>query len=289
MTVEERYQLESDAAAAYEAQKVPAIFAPLASAVLALVGLRPGHRVLDIACGTGIVARRAAPQVMPGGRIVGVDLNQAMLDVAYRQIETSRFGIQWHRADVTRMPFRNGEFDFAICQQGMQFFPDRWAALKEMRRVLAPGGRLAVTVWEAPSDLFIALAEALRRHVGEEVAERALAPFSFAHGAGLANEIAACGFAGATARSIMIARRIGPAEQSLPQEIAASPVAAAVAAKGDDVLRRIVAETVQALAAHARGGGYVIPQMARLIEARVPRERMSCGKRTNGPTTWPTG
>ena len=173
----ETFQLSGNAAAIYEEQKVPAIFGPLAEATLDAVPLFESDSVLDIACGTGIVARKARARVGPSARIAGVDLNQGMIDAARNLTDADSRSCEWHAADVTKLPFEDGTFTVAFCQQGLQFFPDPELALREIGRVLRPGGRIALTVWSEASALFVALAESFRRHVSDEIAESSLAPF----------------------------------------------------------------------------------------------------------------
>jgi len=269
MTANEHFQLDGKAAAIYEAQKVPAMFGPLAEAVLARLALKPGERVIDIACGTGIVARLAAPMVMPGGRVTGADLNEDMLAVARALAETTRYGIEWHRSDVAALPFGNGEFDVAICQQGLQFFPDKPAALTEIHRVLASGGRLALTVWSQASPLFVAVAEAVRQHIGETAATSALSPFVFRDAELIGRLIAAAGFTDTEVSRVTIDRPLGPAEQSLPREIAGSPVGAAFGKQSTAVQEKVVADAAALLKTFARGEGFVIPQETSLFVARA--------------------
>ena len=113
--------------------------------------LIPGERVLDVACGTGIVARLAAGRMGSGG-VVGLDINPGMLAVARSLPPGPGPAIEWHEGSVLDMPFPEGSFDICLCQLGLQFFPDRAAALREMRRVLRTGGRLALSVFSALKD-----------------------------------------------------------------------------------------------------------------------------------------
>src|SRR5262249_1850701 len=147
---------------------VPTIFRPWAEALLTLAALQPGERILDVACGTGVVARLAAVQVGPTGQVRGVDLNPGMLAVARSVPAPTGAVITWQEGTATALPLEDAAFDVVLCQQGLQFFPDRVAALQEMHRVLVPGGRLALSVWGpiASSPGFAVLAEALARHVG---------------------------------------------------------------------------------------------------------------------------
>lgn len=128
----------------YEQKLVGPLFRPWADLILTDVELATGDRVLDVACGTGIVARLAKARLGDTGRIVGVDVNPAMLAVA----RTTCPDIDWREGDAGALPLRAGEqFDVVICQQGLQFFPDRLAAVQRMRSALAPAGRLAVSTW----------------------------------------------------------------------------------------------------------------------------------------------
>jgi ubiquinone/menaquinone biosynthesis C-methylase UbiE len=138
----ETFQLSIAAAEAYESRFVPALFAEWAPCLVELAGVAPGQAVLDVACGTGIVARTAADVLKEQGRVVGLDLNDAMLTVARRV----RPQIEWRQGDAATLPFPDGSFDTVLCQMALMFFPDRARALEEMRRVVTPGGTVAVVV-----------------------------------------------------------------------------------------------------------------------------------------------
>jgi ubiquinone/menaquinone biosynthesis C-methylase UbiE len=133
----------------YERHLVPAIFGPWAEDLLAFALPKPAERVLDLACGTGVVARLAAQRVGPSGSIVGIDLNPGMLAVARSVTAPHGAQIEWRESNVNALPFHDATFDVALCQQGLQFFPDRSAALREVRRVLVPRGRIALSVWRS--------------------------------------------------------------------------------------------------------------------------------------------
>ncbi len=126
---------------------VPTIFGPWAQDLVEVAPPRPGERVLDIACGTGIVARTAAGRVGSGGTVVGLDVSAPMLDVARGIAAGEGLSIEWREGSAMKLPFPDSAFEVVLCQQGLQFFPDRAAALREMHRVLGPGGRLALSVW----------------------------------------------------------------------------------------------------------------------------------------------
>jgi ubiquinone/menaquinone biosynthesis C-methylase UbiE len=131
----------------YEQHMVPAIFARWAPDIVEAAGIRAGQSVLDLACGAGAVTRLVATRVGPEGRVVGLDINPGMLAVA--RVAASAPNVEWREGSALKMPLPDATFDAAVCQQGLQFFPDRSAALSEVRRVLKPGGRLALSCWRS--------------------------------------------------------------------------------------------------------------------------------------------
>jgi ubiquinone/menaquinone biosynthesis C-methylase UbiE len=139
----------SNAAEIYESYMVPALFAPWASRLLETANPQPGERVLDVACGTGIVARQVALRLGANGRIVGLDLNPNMLAVALDAASRGGLAIEWQQGQAEQMPFPKASFDLVLCQFALMFFADRQAALAEMRRVLVDGGRLCLSVWQS--------------------------------------------------------------------------------------------------------------------------------------------
>lgn len=133
----------------YEQLLVGPLFRPWAELTLDELGLRPTDRVLDVACGTGTVARQAKGR-LGAGTVVGVDVSGPMLEVARRAAPH----IDWREGDAAALPLRDGEqFDVVICQQGLQFFADRCSPVREMYRALAPGGRVAVSTWRPDDEI----------------------------------------------------------------------------------------------------------------------------------------
>jgi ubiquinone/menaquinone biosynthesis C-methylase UbiE len=143
---------------------VPVLFQPWAAQLVDRASLSPGSRVLDLACGTGVIARIAAEEIGTGGQVVGIDLNPAMLSVARAVGQVSGAPIRWCRGDAEELALPDLSLDAVLCHQGFQFFPDRVKAALEMARVLRTGGRLALYVWSGPdrNPLAGALVAALR-------------------------------------------------------------------------------------------------------------------------------
>jgi ubiquinone/menaquinone biosynthesis C-methylase UbiE len=147
---ESRWPINGTASEAYERYIVPAWMGEWAQLLVNTARVETDDKVLDVACGTGVAARKAARLIGAGGKVVGLDADKAMLDAAkqFAQKEDIHL-IEWHQSDAVSMPFNDNEYDVVLCQQGLQFFPDRLAALKEMYRVLIPNGRIAISVWRA--------------------------------------------------------------------------------------------------------------------------------------------
>ena len=169
-------QVTRTAAEVYEEFFVPALFGEWAARVADAAQLAPGQKVLDVACGTGVLAREAARRIDPGGVVVGLDCNEGMLSVARRKAP----GIEWRRGMAESLPFADAALDAVVSQFGLMFFEDRRAALREMWRILRPGGRLAVAVWDALDHTagYAAMAALLQRLFGDRVVAALHAPFA---------------------------------------------------------------------------------------------------------------
>ena len=273
MSEQGQWQVAGNAAETYERALIPAVFAAWAPRVVALADPRPGERVLDVACGTGVVARLVAREVGSTGNVVGLDLNPGMLAVAASSAGNEPPAsalITWQEASATKMPLPDAAFDIAYCQLGLQFFPDRPAALREMHRVLVPGGRLGVMVWRSieHSPGFGILAAALARHVGSEAAGIMRAPFSLAEAEELRGLIAAAGFRDITIRPVPGTVRFPSVARFVQDYVAGSPLAGHVAKVSDEARAALVSEVSDALRSHLAAGALAFPIEAHLASAR---------------------
>jgi SAM-dependent methyltransferase len=262
-------QVGGTAAEVYERQLVPAMFGPWAPQLVDLAGVLPGERVLDVACGTGVVTRLAAARAGSDGQVVGLDINPAMLAVA-SAIPAEGAPIAWVEASVMAMPLPAAAFDVVLCQQGLQQFADRPAALREMRRVLAPAGRLAIGVWGRieGSPGMAALIAALERHVGTAAADNRRAPFALADAAQVGALIAAAGFRDVRVRTHVNTARFSSPEALVAAQLAATPLST-LGALAEDGQRAIARDVRAALSAYLSDDGLAVPMEAHVALAHV--------------------
>lgn len=261
MSTSNSFHLSQAAAENYETHSVPAMFAPLAAATLDRLSLKDSAEVLDVACGTGAVTREIAGRMGGRGHIIGSDLNPAMLAVAEARQPTSSHQVSWQAADVTSLPFDSGRFDYIFLQQGLQFFPDKPAALREIRRVLGPGGQLILTCWAEITPFNVAISQALLKHVGEAVAAKAKAPFSYRDATVIRALLADCGLNVTLQDRITLPRRF----DDLRAQVLALPFEQDIQAAGPAVVDAVVADTARLMAPYREGDSFVMPQETHLF------------------------
>lgn len=269
------FHLSTVAAETYERQRVPAIFGPMAEATLDAISLPSARTVLDVACGTGVMARAVGARLTAPARIVGCDLNPAMVEVARAHTPRGPHRYEWIEAPAQSMPLGAGEFDLAFCQHGLQFFPDKPAALGEMRRTLKPGAVLVVTCWKAIPPFFAEVAKVLRSHVGDAAAATAVRPFTWNDADEIRALIAAAGFSVAAPKALSVARRLRADPAVMRDELLSTPNEPALRAAGEAVLDAIVSEVLEAVAAFREGERLAMPQEALLFEAVTTQRRRS--------------
>lgn len=247
----------------YERHMVPAIFSAWVPSLLDFAALRPGERVLDLACGTGVVAREAVSRVGASGHVVGLDLNGGMLARA-RATSTA---VEWCEGSAMDLQFDVGAFDVVVCQQGLQFFPDESKALREAQRVLIPGGRLAAAVWCGieSSPGHHALALGLERHVGAEAAKQMYAVFRLGDSQALQTGLERAGF-----HDVRLRRERKVARFPSPHLFARWMVAGSVLGRTgvqvrDESLSAMIREVDEALQPYVAPDGLTFPMEAHLV------------------------
>lgn len=218
----------------YERYFVPAIGAPLAADLIEAAALKDGERVLDVACGTGVVTRLAAERLGGSGRVAGTDVNPGMLEVA----RTAAAGqpIEWHEANAESLPHADGSFDTVLCQMGLQFMGNKLAALREMRRVLAPGGRAVLNLPGPAPKPMAAFADALARHIDPKVASFVDLVFSLYEPGEVRELMDSAGFEDIDVQRATKTLRVPPPAKFLWEYIYSTPMAGVLA--GFDEERR---------------------------------------------------
>jgi SAM-dependent methyltransferase len=223
------------AAAAYERFFVPVIGEPLARELVAAAGLREGERVLDVACGTGIVARLAAERVGATGAVAGLDVSPEMLAVARA---VSPPGIEFHEGAAEAHSLPDASRDVVFCQLALMFVTDRPAALQKMRRVLVPGGRLLLNVPGPTPAIFAAFAEGLARHLGPPAAGFIHAVFALHDPREVGDLVASAGFTNVQVDVARKTLRLPAPADFVSQYIQSTPLSAAVPAEKRPALER---------------------------------------------------
>ena len=263
MAEPERWQVSTDAAEVYESCFVPAIFGAWAGPVADAAGIRAGDKVLDVGCGTGVLAREAHRRVGQEGQVVGLDLNQGTLAVAAR----AEPDVEWRRGDAASLPFEDASFDVVVSQFALMYFPDRVASLREMWRTPAPGGRLAVAAWAAIDHArgYQLLVDIVVRQCGREAADVLAAPFVLGDKAELAKLVVDSGISGAEVRLHEGSIRFPSVQEFIRIEVKGSPLAEMVS---DDVMQSLAAESEDALVEFVvPSGEIVMPMDAHIVTA----------------------
>ena len=269
MSAKDEWSLSGAGPETYELYQVPSTFEPLAHMFLDRVRLEPGRRVLDVACGTGIVARLAAAIVGESGQVVGVDFNKAMLEVAQRNRPPNGADMEWRQGDAGALPCEVATFDVVLCQQGLQFFPDKVGALREMRRVLVADGRAWLAVWRSTehSPVNQASTEVLGRHLGPEAAKVSLAPFSLGNADELRSLLISAGFRNIEIEATVLMRHMLSPETSIPAQLTSLPIGPQIAALDAATRSSIVEEISEALADYRTDEGMSVPQGTHIVSA----------------------
>ena len=242
---------------------------PAQSRMLDMVALQPGERVLDVACGTGLVSFRMAAAVGECGSVVGTDLSGEMVEAAcrhanQREVDNARF----ERADAEALPFVDATFDAAVCGLGLVYVPDPVRALGEMRRVLKPGGRAAVAVWGARRNCgWAEIFPITDARVASEVC-----PMFFQLGTGdmLARAFEAAGFTDIRAARLRTTLRYASAEDALGAVFRGGPVALAYSRFDEATRRAVHTEYLDSIAAFRAGDGYRVPGEFVVAAGRAP-------------------
>jgi len=257
------------AAEMYERHFVPVIPAPLAADLLALTPPEPGHRVLDVACGTGIVARLAAELVGPSGEVTGVDLAPDMLAMAQSLSGAAGVPIAWREANAEALPFDDDTFDVGYSQLGLMFVPDKAAAVGEMRRVVRAGGRVAIAVAGRIQPINEIMDEAIATHINPDLAGFVSGVFSMHDPAILDGLLNGAGFEDVDAREVVKTIHLPAPADFLWQYVNATPMGGFVAQAPEEARAALEREIVERWQPLVDGDGMTYDQPIVFATARA--------------------
>lgn len=263
------WQLDEDGPEAYESYLVPPIFEPWAERMIDLVRLRSDDRILDVGCGTGIVARRATAILAGDSPAVGLDINEGMLAIAEEEAIGSEPAIEWRHGDATDLPFSDEQFDVIFSQQALQFLDQPETALREMHRVLAPEGRVVCSIWRPIEyqPAYVVLAEAFEQYVGDEAGTmiRGIFPaWNTEYIRSLARE---AGFDDITITIAVGDVRYPSVETFVRREVASSPLANHIAGLAGDLREELIREVADGLTTYVDDEGCISPMETFVLNA----------------------
>jgi ubiquinone/menaquinone biosynthesis C-methylase UbiE len=246
-----------NAAENYQRFFVPAIGGPIARDLVETAALSPGERVLDVGCGSGVVARLAAEKLDGTGAVAGLDVNPGMLAVA-REFTPGAVGIDWYEANAEAIPLPDGSFDVVLCQMSLQFISGRVNALREMRRVLATDGRLVLNVPGPIPPLFEIFADALTEHIDREAAPFVHAVFSLNDADEIRQLARNAGFGQVTLTQEMKPLKLPRAKDFMWQYINCTPMINVVAGATNKQRRSLEREVCEQWQKFSSGDGLAI-------------------------------
>ena len=269
MRQHEQWQVTDDAAQLYECYPARYILGPWAPLLVDAAHLRKGERVLDVACGTGLVTRIAAQRVGTGGLVVGIDLNPGMIAVARSLPAPAGAAVEWFERSALDLRLPDATFDVVFCQQGLQFFPDKLLALQEMRRVLAPRGRLALSVWTGIGPYHSAVGEALGQFIGSAAAGKFCSSRQVPSKDELQRLATDAGFSDVEIRVIRLNLHLPRLDQFVLDHLGSTPVAPMIADASLEVRNKIGTSVPEQLRSYADVDGVTYPEEIHLVTARI--------------------
>jgi ubiquinone/menaquinone biosynthesis C-methylase UbiE len=255
---------QPDIAEVFERVLVPAIFEPYARDLVGRARpIGPSDRVLDLGCGTGIVARVLRERLGGAARITGIDVSARMIEKA-RSLAPE---IEWHEGNALELPFAERSFDVVLCQQMLQFVPDLGKALREIRRILVPRGRLVASAWRSRGEqpLHDSLGRIAERHLGKPNDKR----FAL-EGERLCSAIADAGFTDIRLESVSLTERYGQFPIRMSVMAANFDLAALEDSERERRLLAIESESHAALARFENDGALCAPSITNVVTAASP-------------------
>ena len=242
---------------------------PAQTCLLEMAALRPGERVLDVACGTGLVTLRAAAAVAPDGEVVGTDISERMVEATRAAAAARRLqNITCARMDAEELRLPEASFDVALCALGLMYVPEPCRALQEMHRVLKPGGRAVAAVWGQRDRCgWAEIFPIVDARVQSEVC-----PLFFQLGTKdtLARTFTSAGYVDVVAERLSTVLHFDSAEEACGAAFVGGPVALAYAHFDERTRTEVHAEYLDSLAPYRDGAAYAVPGEFVIVRGRKP-------------------
>ncbi len=252
------HHFTSSAAENYQRDFVPAIATPVSRDLLRAANLQRGERVLDVACGTGLISRLAAERVGPTGTVTGIDIASDMIGVAKAVAAPEGAKIDWQIADAASLPIADASVDVVLCQLGLMFMENRAAAIAEMRRVLVPSGRVVINTPGRIQPVYELMEQALVEHISPDLGGFVSAVFSMHDPDAVATLLREAGLRDVSARESTCTFRLPAPAEFVWQYINLTPMAAFVEkapADAKSAFERRFVDGVQAYVVDGRDRG----------------------------------
>jgi len=251
------FQLTDSAPKIYENVMVPLWFGRWAEALLELVAIQPGEAVLDVACGTGVTTRLADAAAGKSGHVTGLDISAPMLAVARDLAANS--AITWIESDVSDIDLKSHSFNSVISQHGYHYFPDKPRALIEFHRLLAPKGRIAISIWEGHSAYTLALCSAVEKHISSEIANKQRGQRETPSAEELATALTDAGFNNVSVQTQTLDICVPAPRNFVTLHLGSMPIAAAFIGLSDIKKDRLISDVEEALSGFTQGNQLVYP------------------------------
>jgi ubiquinone/menaquinone biosynthesis C-methylase UbiE len=266
-----QWQLAQDAAQKYEDVLVQAILGPFAKALVDWAKLEPNDTVVDVGCGTGAATRYAAERLGSGGKVIGTDVNAAMLSVA-KSIASDGASIEWTETNAMSLSLDDDMADAVLCAQSLQFMPDRPKTLSEMRRILRPGATVYISLWcpIEQSPYFNALVSTIAEYVSPDTAAGLGAAFGFSQIEAIRSAVTAAGFENVIDQVSEIYLNLPEVTDFVPRHIRATPMGAGYDAASTETQEAIVQQMADRLSAYVDANGMTVPFRSLLISGAKP-------------------
>jgi len=257
------FQLSGSAPEIYENTMVPLWFGRWAEALLTLVSLETGEKVLDIACGTGVTTRIAKRDVGPDGSVTGLDINAGMLAKAAELAPNK--DISWVESDVVGTGLPSDVFNAIISQHGYHYFPDQPSALKEFYRMLAPTGRIAMSIWDGHSAYTKAICSAVEKFISPEIAAKQRSQRETPSPETLMASVSEAGFRNTEVVRQELSIKVPLAAEFVPLHLGSMPIANAFHNLPDDEKEALITDVAQKLKGHIVGDQIVYPDAVNVV------------------------